>query len=112
MNLQEIKEQLTIGDYGEMCLRNKLGYYMVCYGTVIFISKKGTVTFYDNDKVEHHKKPEEIVFFYKSDKLPAPINYKGKEVTFDGGQWIYVESEKQVDFKDRPTHYDEIASKY
>lgn len=111
MTLQEIREQFKVGDYGEMALRNKLGYYIIGMGTIIFISKKGTVTFYDDDQIEHHKKPEDIKFFVKRDKLPAPINYKGRDVLFDGGHWIYKDSKRQVEFKDRPTKYGEIAEK-
>jgi len=98
MTLQEVLE-LKIGDYGEMSLKNKLGYYMVCTGTVVFISKKGTVTFYDNDKIEHHKKPDEIKYFTPKEKLPPPTEYNSRAVEFDGGHWIYKESGKQVDLK-------------
>ena len=99
MTIQEIKDQLTVGDYGEMCLRNKLGYNMICMGTVIFISKKGTVTFYDNDKIEHHKRPEEIKYFIQKEKLPAPTEYAGEAISFDNGRWIYTKSGKEIDIK-------------
>ena len=69
---------------------------MSCTGTIIFISKKGTVTFYDNDKIEHHKKPEEIKYFHHKEKLPPPTEYAGKEIEFDGGVWIYKSSGKEA----------------
>jgi hypothetical protein len=97
MTLQEI-HQLKIGDYGEISMLNKAGYHVVCTGTIIFISKKGTVTFYENDKTEYHKKPEEIRGFTPKEMLPPPVMYKGKKLTFNGGIWI-DEGGKEIDIK-------------
>jgi hypothetical protein len=98
MTLTEIKE-LKIGDYGEICMRNKLGFNITCTGTIVFVSKKGTVTFYENDRTEYHKKPDDIVYFTPKEMLPPPTEYRGKKVVFDGTGW-HSEDGKEVTWKE------------
>ncbi len=96
MTLQEIKEKLKVNYYGEMTFCNKLNYRITCTGTIIFISKKGTVTFYDNEKNEYYLKPEEVISFKEKEMLPPPTEYANKPIAYEGGKWIFVDSGKEA----------------
>jgi hypothetical protein len=96
MTPQEIKENLKPNDYGEMVLCNKFGYHITCMGTVIFVSKKCTVVFYDNEKIEYFLNPEDVISFKPKDMLPPPTEHYGKPIHFDGGKWINTETGKEV----------------
>ena len=97
MTLQEVREKLKVNDYGTIFIINKFGYKVNPTGTIIFISKKGTVVFYGHDKEEYFLSPDKILDFIPKEMLPAPTKYKGRDVVFDGGRWIYTKTGRVAD---------------
>ena len=96
MTLQEVREKIKVDDYGTIVIINRYGYHINPTGTVVFISKKGTVVFYGHDKEEYFLSPERIEDFIPKEMLPAPTKHKGKDVSFDGGRWIYTKTGREA----------------
>ena len=99
MTTQEVRDKLKVDDYGEIVIINKLKYRITCTGTIVFISKKGTIVFYDNEKKEYFVAPENIVSFERKEMLPLPKEYNNREVSFDGGRFVYTKTGREVDLK-------------
>lgn len=101
MTTEEVKEKIHQGNYGKIIMHNKYKYNITAHGTVVFITKQGSVVFYDNDKIESLLKPEHIVAFEKQEMLPPPVEYKGKTLEWLGGAWHDIKTGKEVNINDR-----------
>jgi hypothetical protein len=99
MTTEEVIAQIKVGDYGELCYRDRFGYGKLIVGKVKFVTGDGDVMFYANDyKDKRLHPPEKIVSFTPLEMLPAPTEYKGKPVFFKDGVWVDKRG-KEIDFK-------------